>query len=126
MQHAAFVDQAIADLISTATALEVSDPPWVVSPLGVVPKPGSSKLRLIWDGRYVNSHLVCPQFKYETLADLPELLQPDDLLFSLDLKSGYHHCDMHEEFWQYLGVSKSLTPQSLNSKGVGFVMCPGH
>jgi hypothetical protein len=105
VQHSAFVDQAIADLISTATALEVNEPPLVVSPLGVVPKPGSSKLRLIWDGRYVNSHLVCPQFKYETLADLPELLQPDDLLFSLDLKSGYHHCDMHEEFWQYLGFA---------------------
>lgn len=103
--NAAFVDGAIAELLATQTAMEVTSRPLVVCPLGVVPKPGTSKLRLIWDGRYINAHIVCPPFKYETLAELPEVLQPGDYLFTVDLKSGYHHLDMHPDYWQYLGFS---------------------
>ena len=31
------------------------------------------------------------------------MFQPDDHMFTFDLKSGYHHVNIHEEHWKYLG-----------------------
>ena len=33
------------------------------------------------------------------------MFQPDDYMFTFDLKSGYHHVDIHEEHWKYLGFA---------------------
>ena len=77
--------------------------PHCVLPLGVVVRPGSGKRRLILDARYVNEHVVTPSFKYETLSGLQNVLQPQDYVFTFDLKSGYHHVDMDERYWTYLG-----------------------
>ena len=103
--HSDFVDEAVTELLATCTAHQVNEPPHCVLPLGVVPKPGTSKLRLVYDGQYINAALVCPAFKYETLAELPEVLQPRDFMFTIDLKSGYHHLDIHPDSWQYLGFA---------------------
>jgi ribonuclease HI len=103
LEHSTFVGQAVADLVATSTVMLLDKPPLVVSALGVVPKKGTDKLRLIWDGRYVNDHLVIPGFKYEDLNAVAEWAQPSDYAFTMDLKSGYHHLDMHEDAWQYLG-----------------------
>jgi hypothetical protein len=82
--------------------MAVADKPFVVSPLGVVPK-GEDKLRLILDLRYVNSFLQVVPFKYESIWSVVDLCQPKDYLFTMDLKSGYHHIDIHQRDWQYLG-----------------------
>jgi hypothetical protein len=76
--------------------------PFFVSPLEVVPK-GVDKLRLILDLRHLNSFLRVDSFKYESIHEVRHLAEMRDLLFSVDLKSGYHHVDVAEEFWQYLG-----------------------
>lgn len=102
-EHTGFVDSAIADLVATGAAEPVDVQPTCVLPLGVVPKKGTSKYRLIFDARYINEHLVVPSFQYEGLSALPEILQPNDFLFTVDLKSGYHHIDMHPDAWPYLG-----------------------
>ena len=31
------------------------------------------------------------------------MFQIDNFIFSFDLKSGYHHIDIHQEHWKYLG-----------------------
>jgi hypothetical protein len=49
-----FVSEAVASLVITGAAMRVSERPFIISPLGVVPK-GIDKLRLILDLRYVNS-----------------------------------------------------------------------
>jgi hypothetical protein len=103
LEHATFVGKSITDMLASRTVMPLSAAPRVVSPLGVVPKKGTDKLRLIWDGRYVNSHLVIPPFSYEDLSTIADWAEPQDYTFTLDLKSGYHHLDMHEEAWQYLG-----------------------
>jgi ribonuclease HI len=104
-EHESFVDQAIEDLLATHAAMELSHPPTVVAPLGVAIKKGSGKLRLIWDGRYVNDYLHIPNLNYETLGFLREVLELYDYLFTIDLKAGYHHMDVLEDHWQYLGFS---------------------
>jgi hypothetical protein len=89
-EHSDFVTEAVASLVITGAAMKVSFKPWIVSPLGVVPK-GIDKLRLILDLLYVNSFLKVEALKYESLRSVPYLCQLKDLLFSVDLKSGYHH-----------------------------------
>jgi hypothetical protein len=42
-------------------------------------------------------------FKYESLRSAPYLCQLKDLLFPVDLKSDYHHVDVHPDYWQFLG-----------------------
>lgn len=103
LEHASFVDGAIEELLATGAARAVEHQPRCVLPLGVVPKKGSSKYRLIFDARYINSHLHVPSFKYESLSSLTEVLKPNDYMFTIDLKSGYHHIDMHEDTWEFLG-----------------------
>ncbi|GJP70393.1 hypothetical protein CLOP_g1341, partial [Closterium sp. NIES-67] len=74
-----------------------------VSPLNVIVQP--SKKRLILDLRHVNSFLSVRRFRYEGLTRVPDLVQEGDWLFTIDLKSGYHHVDIHPAFWRFLGFS---------------------
>jgi hypothetical protein len=101
-QHASFVTQAVETLMQTGALMASADKPFVVSPLGVVPK-GEDKFRLILDLRYVNSFLQVVPFKYDSIRSVVDLCQPKDYLFTVDLKSGYHHIDIHQRDWQYLG-----------------------
>ena len=73
-EHAEFVDEAIASLIASDAAGVVPYTPTVISPLGVVAKKSSGKLRLIINMRYLNSHLEKRKFKFETVAVLSDLL----------------------------------------------------
>ena len=61
-------------------------------------------MRLIWDGRHVNAHLIKVPFKMETLQ------REGRTLFggcswggTFDISSAYHHVDMHEDSLPYLG-----------------------
>ncbi|GAQ81891.1 hypothetical protein KFL_000940010, partial [Klebsormidium nitens] len=101
-EHADFVSDAVNTLRITGTILPVDHPPFVVSPLGVVPK-AEDKLRLILDLRFLNSFLQVPKFKYESLRLVSELCLPHDFLFTVDLKAGYHHIDISEPDWKFLG-----------------------
>jgi ribonuclease HI len=103
LEHAGFVRQAIRDMVATRTVMVLAKAPLVISALGVVAKKGTDKFRLIWDGRYINNHLVIPTFKYEDLHAIAQWAEPGDYAFTIDLKSGYHHLDMHEDAWPYLG-----------------------
>jgi hypothetical protein len=103
-EHEAFVDSAVADLLASGAARPCKRGDLVVvNPLNVITKPGSTKLRLILDLRHVNDHLVVPEFKYEGLKLIPQLLEPGDRMFSIDLASGYHHVEMHPGAHPYLG-----------------------
>jgi hypothetical protein len=102
LEHSEFVDQAVQSLLSTGTILSVSTRPFVVSLLGVVPKP-PDKYRLILDLRFLNFFIRATKFLYQSIRTVSDLCQQGKLLFTVDLKSGYHHIDIHQEFWKYLG-----------------------
>lgn len=103
MQHASFVDEAVAELLAKGAIMAVSYLPAVLSPLNVVER--RSKLRLIVDFTYLNAFLDTEgtKFKYEGIGTASLACQPDDYMFSVDLESAYHHVDMHESTWNYLG-----------------------
>lgn len=101
-EHANFVTDAVKNLEATGTVQPVTNPPFLVSPLGVVPK-AEDKLRLILDLRFLNQFLQVTKFKYKSIRMISELCLPRDLLFTVDLKAGYHHIDIFEPHWKYSG-----------------------
>lgn len=102
-EHPSFVDKAVADLLASGAVQQVPFEPWVVSPLNVIERRG--KLRLVLDLTHVNQFLDTSgtKFRYETISTSREVLQRDDVMFSIDLESAYHHVDMHPDSWEFLG-----------------------
>ena len=80
--------------------------PTVSSPLSVVVNAGGKK-RLVLDLRYINQFLPMRKFKYEGLGLIPSVCSSGDFFTTFDLKSGYHHVDIHKDCWPYLGFSWS-------------------
>ena len=104
LEHAKFVKDSIDELVLSHCVQRVVSCPTVCSPLQVVAN-AKGKLRLVIDLRYLNQFLVKAKFKYEGLNLIPVLFRKGDLVFTFDLKSGYHHVDINEDFQQYLGFS---------------------
>ena len=104
VKHAKFVEESIGDLVHSRCARESMSCPIVCSPLLVVEN-AKGKLRLVIDLRYVNQFLIQCKFKYEGLDLISSLFRQGDFVFSFDLKSGYHHVDIHEDSQPYLGFS---------------------
>jgi hypothetical protein len=100
-QHSDFVTSNILELLIAGSIEQVFDIPYIVSPLGVVEQ--KEKCRLIFDGRYINQHVIIPSFKYEDLGYVHQYMQPNDYIVTTDLSKGYHHLDIAHEFWTYLG-----------------------
>ena len=96
-EHHEFVSAAVAEMLlaGAITRLPPGEKPWVVSPLGVVPKPRTDKFRLTVNMRYVNRHLGRKAFKFEGLKDLSDLAEKEDHAVSYDLTSGYYHVGLH-------------------------------
>ena len=98
-----FVLQEISDLV-TSGALEIcSSKPHCVNPVGCVPKKGG-KRRLITDLRKLNNHCATPKFRNEDINTVSDLIQPHDQLVTVDIKNGFYHVSIHEDFRDYLGI----------------------
>lgn len=67
------------------------------------------KLRLVLDlSRSVNPFIQRFKFKYEGLPTLSVMFRESFWFFTFDLESGYHHLDINEKFWEFLGFSWSF------------------
>ena len=64
---------------------------------------GPNKKRLVINLRHLNSFLWKQRFKYEDLRTALLLFEKGDKAFTFDLKSRYHHVDIHQSCWKYLG-----------------------
>ncbi|GJP71712.1 hypothetical protein CLOP_g2515 [Closterium sp. NIES-67] len=91
-------------------------------PLNVVEQ--RDKCRLILDLRKVNTHLEAPKFKYKGLNRVAELIRQDDWMFSIDLKSGYHHVEIHPSCWKFLGFQFKGIYYSFRSLPFGLASAP--
>ena len=106
IKNSAFVDQSVKELVETECVVEVPELPYICSPLSVV-ESNSGKKRLVINLRYLNRFLWKQKFKYEDLRVAMLLLEHNDFMFSFDLKSGYHHVDIAQKHWRYLGFAWS-------------------
>ena len=88
LRHTEFVSQEIAALAACGAVSRCSKTPRRVYPLGVVPKPRSSKLKLILDMRLGNKLMPDRPFRMESLEDIRFLAKPGDVMLSFDLTQG--------------------------------------
>ena len=97
-----FVSQAISELTWDGRLREVQEAPIVCSPLLVVAN-REGKQRLVINLKYVNKFLRMDRFKYEDMRTGLLYFEKGEYLCTFDLKSGYHHIDIHVASQQYLG-----------------------
>ncbi|CAI7873754.1 unnamed protein product [Closterium sp. NIES-53] len=121
--HATFTRTAIQELTETGVAVETAASELTcISPLNVVEQ--REKCRLILDLRKVNANLIVPKFKYEGLSRVADVARAGDWMFSIDLKSGYHHIDVHPSYWKFLGFGFDGRTYSFRSLPFGLATAP--
>ena len=99
-----FITNEIESLLTTG-AISVSQvKPNCVSPITCIPKAKGS-YRLIHDLRKVNDHCCAPKFSNEDIKEVKDYVSPRDVGITVDLKDGFHHVQIKEEFRTYLGFS---------------------
>ncbi len=105
LENHKLVTKAISEMVEagTASALPTGVIPTVVSPLCVVPKPHSEKLRLVINMRYVNNYLGKRVFKFEGLSGIVDMANKGDYSLSYDLTSGYYHVALHPDSRRFVG-----------------------
>ena len=120
--HAAFVDQAVLELLNSGQVRMVKEQPLVVNPLSVSIQTCGKK-RLILDLRHVNKSLIKQSVKHEDWKIAMADLAKDVYMFSFDLKSSYHHIEIAQEHQSFLEFSWR-TPDSVNEVFYVFTVLP--
>ena len=100
--HQCFVDEVISCLITNHCIIRVDAQPHVCSPISVVSSV-VGKLCLVLNLKCVNQFLHVLTFKSEDLHVAALMFERNEYLFKFDLKSGYHHVDIHPECYKFLG-----------------------
>ena len=88
LRHHSFVTDSISELLASNKIKETCSPSSVTSPLVVVCQ-ANSKKRLILDLSQFNHYVQKDHFKIDDWKIAMQYFQPDDLLFSFDLKSVF-------------------------------------
>lgn len=104
LENSEYVSETIQDLLKYRCIQVVVARPHICSPLSVVINDVGKK-RLVLNLRYLNQYLWKDHFKYEDLRTLMQMFSRNDYMVTFDLKSGYHHVDIFQDHWQYLGFT---------------------
>jgi hypothetical protein len=123
---AVFVNKEVDKLLESGVIIALKHPATVVNALSVA-KNATGKERLVLDLRQINPMLNVPHYKFEDLKVAANYLVKDCYICVFDLKSGYHHIDIHSAYQQFLGFSwndkhymYSSCPFGLSSAGLIF------
>lgn len=73
-----------------------------ISPIACVPK-SNNKHRLVFDLRFLNSHVCTQKFKYEDINCVLDLIEKNDKIVTVDIKDGFLHVPISKESQKYLG-----------------------
>ena len=104
LTHKEFVQQSISELLESGRIIQTEDKPHVVNPLSVSVQP-SGKLRLILDLQHVNNYVHKNNIKYEDWRIALSYFHKGCYMITFDLRSGYHHIDIHINFQTFLGFA---------------------
>ena len=102
--HQQFVQEALEELIRTGRVVQSQTTPHIINPLSVSIQ-ANGKKRLILDLRYVHKCVDTKRVKYEHWKVALSYFEQDAYMFSFDLKSGYHHIEIHAEHQTFLGFA---------------------
>lgn len=101
--HEKFVDEEIQKLLLLGYIKKAVNKPVCVHPLKCVPKK-NNKLRLVTNCRKLNELIDTPRFSQEGIQAVSDLIKPNDDLFTVDLKDGFHQVPINRRFWKYMGI----------------------
>ena len=121
-KHSEFVNEALAELLKSGRIIESKIRPHAVNPLSVSVQ-ATGKKRLILDLRYINKYLKKFKVKYEDWKIGIAYFERSAYMFSFDLKSGYHHVEIHPEHQTYLGFAWKST-ETKETKFYVFTVLP--
>lgn len=99
-----FIRNELEGLCQSGAIREVYEPPFCISPINCVPKKGG-KHRLIVDLREINRFCDTPKFRNEDINTVIDLVQPHDLLITLDIRmviTTFLLLLNISTFWEYL------------------------
>lgn len=69
-------------------------------------KDSKGKRRLCIDlSRCYNKGSKAPGFRIESTREALQVLNPNDWMFSFNLKSAYYQIPVNENYWKYLGFA---------------------
>ena len=99
-----WVNSVVDNLVNVGIVSEVTKDDLVcISPLSVASHT-RGKLRLCIDlSRCLNEFTESPRFRIESIKAALQFIEPNDFMFSFDLKSAYHWIPVNQEFWHFLG-----------------------
>jgi hypothetical protein len=95
-----FVDSEVKKLLLSGVLIELKNKPMVINALTVAIN-AQGKKRLVLDLRQINPLLNVHRYKYEDIKVASLYLSRNCFMSIFDLKSGYHHVDIHEAYQQY-------------------------
>lgn len=106
-EHAQFITDTIKEGLRMGTVIEVDESALVcVMALGVAIHSRTKKKRQIFDARHLNKFLKKEKFKMESLHVEGRTLFENCVSGGLiDVSTAYHHIDVDESHWKYLGFS---------------------
>ena len=105
IEHSNFVDTAIVELLKGGLVKELWNRPHVVNPLPVSIN-DKGKERLILDLRHVTKQVVLNKIKFENWTTLKQYVTKGCFGLVFDLKSGYLHIYIFQEYQTFLGFSR--------------------
>ena len=78
-----------------------------INKLSVAEHSRTKKLRLCLDqSRYINKNYAKKKkFRIESTECFKEVVGQGDWMVCFDLKSAYHHINIHQDFWKYFGFA---------------------
>jgi hypothetical protein len=124
--NADFVDSEVDKLVHSGVVIELKVKPTVINALTVAIN-AENKKRLVLDLRQINPMLNLQKYKYEDIRVAAQYLNKNCYMSIFDLKSGYHHIDIHEAYQQFLSFfwkekfyTYSCCPFGLASSGLIF------
>jgi hypothetical protein len=107
LNNGIFVAEAIAELVASKAVSMISYEPEVMNPLTVAINVKGKK-RLVLDLREVNPFLWKEKIKFDDWKVAQEYLDIGGYMYCFDLKSGYHHIEIHEDYHKYLGFARTV------------------
>ncbi len=104
--------------------------PAIVSAIGAIPKPGSSKIRLIHDcsrpsGLAVNDYASAYKFRYQSLDDAVALVRPGCFLAKVDLRAAYRSVPVHPDCYPFLGLKWQFSGEPVETVLYDSKLCFG-
>jgi len=105
------VIQQLLELEALGVLKGVDTKPTCVSPLGLISKTVDGKLkhRLVFDAsRWVNNFVSPPAVKLTFFERALELITPNCIMGTFDLRSAYYHVRLYDAHQQYFGVAFTI------------------